>query len=177
MSATFYHPKNACLLLALAALGILGSVFALQYLGGLPPCQMCIWQRWPFAALALIGMIGAFTRPVGMLSLATLVMLVSVGLAGYHVAVEQGWLALPAGCAVGADAGSVEELKAMLQAAPPTCDQIDFTFLGLSLAGWNVVASLFLAGFAQLVVQRARKMKHGEHKTYKAASIQTPPTA
>ncbi len=157
MPSSFYHPKNASLLLALAAIAILASVFALQYLVGLAPCRMCIWQRWPFAALALIGLIGAFWRPKVMLMLACLTLLVSIGLAGYHVAVEQGWLALPAGCAAGAGAGSVEELKAMLKEAPPSCDQVDFTFLGVSLAGWNAVASLTLAGFVLVVLTSTRR--------------------
>ena len=152
MLSSFHHPKTASLLLALAAIGALLTVFALEHLGGVAPCRMCIWQRWPFAALALIGLIGVFWRPKVMLTLAFLTMLVSVGLGAYHVAVEQGWLALPAGCAAGADASSVEELKALLKAAPPGCDQVEFTFLSLSLASWNVIGSLILSGFALFVL-------------------------
>lgn len=157
MPVSFHHPKNASLLLGLAAIAVLATVFASQYLGGLAPCQMCIWQRWPFAVLIVIGLIGVFWRPKMMLTLALLTLLVSIGLAGYHVAVEQGWLALPAGCAAGTDAGSVEELKALLKAAPPTCDQIEFSLLGLSLAGWNVVASLTLAIFTAIVLLADRR--------------------
>ncbi len=157
MPASFYHPKNASLLLMLAAIAILATVFASQYLGGLAPCRMCIWQRWPFAVLAALGLIGAFWRPKAVLTLALLTLLVSVGLAGYHVAVEQGWLALPAGCAAGSGAGSVDELKAMLKAAPPTCDQVNFTFLGLSMAAWNVVGSVILAIFTLIVLLTDRR--------------------
>jgi disulfide bond formation protein DsbB len=157
MPSSFHHPKNASLLLALAAIAVLGTVFALQYLAGLAPCRLCIWQRWPFAFLALVGLIGAFAWPRAMLTLAFIAMLVSVGLGAYHVAVEQGWLALPAGCAAGAGASSVEELKALLKAAPPSCDQVGFTFLGLTLAGWNVVGSLILALFALIALASARR--------------------
>ena len=157
MPASFYHPKNASLLLALAALLILGAVFVMQYGFGLAPCRMCIWQRWPFAVLAALGLIGAFWRPKAMLTLALPTLLVSIGLAGYHVAVERGWLALPAGCAAGIDAGSVEELKAMLKAAPPTCDQVDFAVLGLSLAAWNAIASLVLVVFTLIVLLADRR--------------------
>lgn len=157
MPASFYHPKNASLLLGLAAITILATVFASQYLGGLAPCRMCIWQRWPFAVLVVIGLIGAFWRPRVMLALAFLTLLVSIGLAGYHVAVEQGWLALPAGCAAGTDASSIEELKAMLKSAGPTCDQVDFTFLGLSLAGWNVVGSAILTVFTLIALLAGRR--------------------
>ena len=157
MPPSFYHPKNASLLLGLAALLILATVFVMQYGFGLVPCRMCIWQRWPFAALALVGLIGAFAWPRTMLTLAALALLVSVGLGGYHVAVEQGWLALPAGCATVGQAGSVEELKAMLKAAPPSCDQVAFTFLGLSLAAWNVVASVVLVIFSLIVLTASRR--------------------
>ena len=164
MPASFYHPKNASLLLALAALAALGTVYALQYLGGFAPCRMCIWQRWPFGVLAVVGLIGAFAWPRAMLTVALLTMLASIGLAAYHVGVEQGWIALPAGCSTVGDANSVEELKAMLKAAPPTCDQVSFTFLGLSLAGWNVIGSTILALFTLFVIvagpRRAARLAH-----------------
>jgi disulfide bond formation protein DsbB len=76
-----------------------------------------------------------------------MVLLGGAGLAAYHVGVEQGWWALPAGCVAGAGAESLEDLKRLLAEAPPACDQVSFTFLGLTLAGWNLVASLLLAAF------------------------------
>jgi len=157
MPSSFYHPKNASLLLALAAIAILASVFVMQYGFGLAPCRMCIWQRWPFAALAAIGLIGTFVWPRVMLSLAALALAVSVGLAGYHVGVEQGLIPLPAGCSTVGEAGSVEELKAMLKAAPPSCDQVSAKFLGLSIAGWNMVASTILAIFTLIVLTISRR--------------------
>lgn len=164
MPTSFYHPKNASLLLAAAALAILATVYVMQYGFGLAPCQMCLWQRWPFVLLAGVGLVGAFTWPRAMLTLALLMMLVSIGLAGYHVGVEQGLVPLPAGCATVGEAGSVEELKAMLKAAPPTCDQVSFTFLGLSLAGWNMLGSTVLAVFAAVVLiagpRRATRLAH-----------------
>jgi len=147
MPSSFFYPKKASLLLVLAALAVLATVFVMQYGFGLAPCRMCIWQRWPFAALAVLGLIGMFAWPRIMLALALLAMLASLGLGGYHVAVEQGWLALPGGCAAGTGATTVEELKAMLKTAPPSCDQVGFTFLGLSLAAWNIISSVILASF------------------------------
>jgi disulfide bond formation protein DsbB len=141
-------PRTASLLLALASVAILAAVFAFQYLGGAAPCPLCIWQRYPYAVLIGLGVIGYFWQPRAMLALAALVLLVGAGLAGYHYGIEQGWFALPAGCAAGAEASSVEELRRLLRDAPPACDQVRFTVLGLSLAAWNVLASLGLAAFA-----------------------------
>jgi disulfide bond formation protein DsbB len=147
MVARVFEPPRACLLLALASAAILLGALALQYLGGLPPCHLCVWQRWPYVALIALGLIGWRWRPRAMLGLAALVLLGGAGLAAYHVGVEQGWWALPAGCVAGGTAQTVEDLRRMLAAAPPACDQVSFTFLGLTLAGWNLVASLLLAAF------------------------------
>ena len=98
--------------------------------------------------MAALGLLGWRWQPRVLLALAALALLVGAGLGVYHVGVEEGWWALPAGCAAGASAQSVEDLKRLLAEAPPACDQVSFTFLGLSLAGWNVVASLALAAYA-----------------------------
>jgi disulfide bond formation protein DsbB len=147
MVARALEPARACLLLALASAAILLGALALQYLGGLPPCRLCIWQRWPYLALIALGLAGWRWYPRALLGIATAVLLGGAGLAAYHVGIEQGWWALPAGCVAGATAASVEELRRLLVEAPPACDQVGFTLAGLSLAGWNLVASLGLAAF------------------------------
>ncbi len=140
--------RTASLLLAIASIAILLSVFGFQYLGGAAPCQLCIWQRYPYAVLIVLGAVGYFWQPRLMLGLSFLVLLVGAGLAGYHFGVEEGWFALPTGCAAGGDATSVEELRRMLSEAPPACDQVQFMVFGWSLAAWNFLASLALALFA-----------------------------
>jgi disulfide bond formation protein DsbB len=147
MVARVLEPARACLLLALASAAILLAALALQYLGGLPPCPLCIWQRWPYVALIALGLVGWRWHPRAMLGMATMVLLGGAGLAVYHVGIEQGWWALPGGCVAGQSAESVEELKRLLAEAPPACDQVSFTLLGLTLAGWNLLASLLLAAF------------------------------
>ena len=141
-------PSTAALLLALAAVAILLAVLAFQYLGGLPPCPLCVWQRWPYVGVALVGLIGWRWQPRPLLVVCALLLLTTAGIGVYHAGVEQGWWALPAGCAAGADATSIEDLKRILAEAPPACDQVAFTFLGLSLAGWNVVVAVALAAYA-----------------------------
>jgi disulfide bond formation protein DsbB len=147
-------PRSASLLLAIAAAVILGAVFAFQYLGGAAPCPLCIWQRYPYGVLIALGVIGFFWQPRPMLVLCALVLLVGAGLAGYHYGVEEGWFALPAGCAAGGDATSIEDLRRMLREAPPACDQVRFSVLGWSLAAWNLLASLGLAAFAAFAASR-----------------------
>jgi disulfide bond formation protein DsbB len=147
MLARLLDPARACLLLAFVSAAILLAALALQYLRGLPPCPLCIWQRWPYVALIALGLIGWRWRPRATLGLATLVLLGGAALAAYHVGIEQGWWALPAGCVAGQSAETVEDLRRLLAEAPPACDQVSFAFLGLTLAGWNLVASLLLGAF------------------------------
>lgn len=143
-----FHPSTISLALVTVAGAALLAALGLQYFGGLPPCHLCVLQRYPYALLIVLGVVGWFWRPRLMLGLATLVLLAGTGLAGYHLGVEHGWWALPAGCIAGGEAQSIEELKRQLAEAAPSCDQVAFTFLGLSLAAWNGVISLALAAVA-----------------------------
>jgi disulfide bond formation protein DsbB len=154
-------PRNACLLLALASALILLAALGFQYLGGLAPCHLCVLQRWPYVALVVLGLIGWRWQPRLLLTLGALALLVGAGLAGYHIAVEQGWVALPESCAAGGSAQTLEQLQQMLATAPPACDQVRFTFLGLTLAGWNLLASLALAAYAASALGLARHPRMG----------------
>lgn len=142
------QPPHAALLLALASAGILLAVLGLEYVGVATPCQLCTWQRYPYLAVIGLGLLGYWWQPRLILGVTALVLLGNAGLAGYHVGIEQGWFALPSGCAAGTEATSVDQLRELLAAAPPACDQVSFTLFGLSLAAWNIVTCLALACYA-----------------------------
>jgi disulfide bond formation protein DsbB len=137
-----------------ASLIVLGTVLLSQYWGGLVPCELCLLQRWPWRiaiVLAAVAWLAGDRIPLTPVALAlTLVFFVSAGLGFYHVGVEQHWFAGPAACsaAAGLTATTVEELRRQLDAVPIVmCDQVQWSLFGVSMAGWNVVASLALAGF------------------------------
>ena len=91
---------RSLLLLGLASLAALAMALALQFLGGLEPCPLCIEQRYPYLGVIAAAVLGLWLgRPRVFLTLAALILLFEIGLAGYHVGIEQGWLALPASCA------------------------------------------------------------------------------
>jgi disulfide bond formation protein DsbB len=146
-------------LLAIAAVSALAllAALALQYLFGLPPCPLCVWQRWPYllaVALTAGGLLLEVPRTA--LVLVLLALLAGVGLAAYHVGVEEGVFALPGTCAAAGQARTVEELRRLLDEAPPRCDEVSASFLGLSLAGWNLVLGLLLSAAAALGLWVAR---------------------
>ena len=79
-----------------------------------------------------------------------LVFFASAGLGFYHVGVEQHWFQGPAACTAtpGITATTVEELRRQLEGVKPVmCDQVQWALFGISLAGWNMIASLIMAAF------------------------------
>ncbi|MEM9783226.1 MAG: disulfide bond formation protein B [Pseudomonadota bacterium] len=130
---------------------LLFGAFAFQYLGGLAPCEMCIWQRWPHAFAILVGLLGItvlWRQRRAMAVLGTAAMTASAGLGLFHAGVEQGWWAGLTACATGDVGGmSTDDLMAQIMDAPVVrCDEIAWSFLGLSMAAWNGLISAGLAG-------------------------------
>lgn len=141
---------------AVSALALLAAL-ALQYLFSLPPCPLCVWQRWPYLLAVALTIGGVLLEvPRTALALVLLVLLAGAGLAAYHVGVEEGVFALPGTCAAAGQASTVEELRRLLDAARPRCDEVRASFLGFSLAGWNLVLGLLLSGAAALGLWVAR---------------------
>lgn len=152
-------PRTAGALLALvSALGLAGAL-TLQFVFGEAPCNLCIWQRYPHLVVVGLGLVAWFWHPRTLVAVAGLVLAGGAVLAAYHVGIEQGWWALPASCLAEQQAGSVTELKALLQQAPAACDQVSVTFAGLSLAAWNGLGSIAMAGFALFAVMRGSGMR------------------
>lgn len=145
------------LLLGGGAAFALLAAFAMQYVGGHAPCNLCVLERYPYAAVIVaVGAGHALGRPrIGFL-LAAVALAANVALSGYHVAVEEGWLALPESCTAVGEATTVEELKAQLMAAPPRCDQVALSWFGLSLAAWNGLHALVLLLVSLLALGRSR---------------------
>ncbi|MCC6477676.1 MAG: disulfide bond formation protein B [Sphingomonadaceae bacterium] len=125
--------------------GLLAGAYASQYLGGLYPCEMCWWQRWPhFAALPLA--LGAFVGGAGMrrtlVALAALAILTSGLIGGYHAGVEYGWWEGITTCSSTIVPGSGKDvLDAILDAPLIRCDIAPWTLFGISLAGYNFLIS------------------------------------
>ena len=150
-------------ILAASAL-ILGTALASQYVGGLAPCELCHWQRWPYAAAIGLSLVAltALRRPAARtaaVALCGLVFAAGGAVAFYHLGVEEGWFRGPAGCSAAAiDATTIEALKRQLEAAPVVrCNEVQWSLMGISLAGFNLIASAVLAAGCFLVAARSRR--------------------
>lgn len=134
---------------AAGSIAMLLGAFGFQYLGGLPPCKMCLWQRWPHVAAGVIGILWLLS-PVGKSALAMVgaVAAATSGAIGvYHAGVEQGWWEGPSTCTSGPIGNlTPEELMAQIMSAPIVrCDEIPWELFGISMAGWNALVSFGLA--------------------------------
>ena len=155
----------AALILA-ASLGALAGALVAETVYQLAPCPLCIYQRWPYVATALLAALAMATRgrwPVLFIGLGCLVFAGESVLAFYHVGVEQGWFEGLAACAgAGETPATLEALRAQLLEGPPPprCDQPAWTLFGISMAGYNVIYAAVLAGFsgaaAVIMAKRAR---------------------
>jgi disulfide bond formation protein DsbB len=129
-----------------SALLLLGA-FAFQYVGGLAPCHLCILQRWPHGVAVAIGLL-ILVWPRRLLALlAGVVVLGGAGVGAYHVGVERGWWQGPSTCTapVPGEMAPGELLDQILATPLVLCDEVAWSMLGISMAGWNVVLSLGLA--------------------------------
>src|SRR5579884_1735721 len=134
----------------LASGAVLGAALAAQYWGGLLPCELCLYERWPWEAAIVIAVAAtmAGSRPAlpWVAALLALVFAAGSALAFYHVGVEEHWFAGPAACTAPATAATtVAALEAqLLHRQPVRCDQPAWSLFGVSLAGWNLFASLVM---------------------------------
>ncbi len=140
----FAQARFAALLLPAALMaGALGS----QYVGGLFPCEMCYWQRWPHyiaIGLALLAFV-APERPIGriLVALAIVAILMSGAIGVFHAGVEYHWWQGITRCAAPLTSGSHADILAEIMATPMIqCDKPQWTMFGISLAGFNAIISI-----------------------------------
>lgn len=151
--------RNSLTLLAAGgSAGLLLGAYAFQYIGGMAPCTLCLWQRWPHGAAVLIGVFaltigGRYWGYLGALAAAT-----TAGIGMFHTGVERGWWEGLASCSAGSIKGlSVTELldPTANVAAPVRCDAVPWEMFTLSMASWNVILSMVLVALWLASARRA----------------------
>lgn len=139
--------KFLILLASAGSAALLLGAFAFQYLGGLAPCALCLWQRWPHVAAVVLGLVGAAVPSAAIAALGALAAAAAGGLGVYHTGVERGWWEGPATCSAG---GSLAGLSgADLLSTEGTvdivrCTDVAWEMWGLSMASWNALLSFGL---------------------------------
>ncbi len=138
------------MLLLLGPSALLGGALAFEYIGGLYPCEMCLWQRWALVAALALALLGwALGHARAVLALSALAVLVGAGIAGFHVGVEQQWWKGITECAATPIGGSTADILGAVLAAPIVrCDAIAWSLFGISMARWNLVFSSLIGAVA-----------------------------
>jgi disulfide bond formation protein DsbB len=149
------------LIIAAVSLAILAAVWIFQGLG-YQPCELCLTQRYAFYAAAPLALLTAFVASRSaygaaraLFALLAAAFLANAALAAYHVGVEYHWWAGPTAC-TGGLTGSIDVndlVKALDSAKVVRCDEVQLRIAGLSLAGWNVLASAALAVYSALAAR------------------------
>lgn len=155
-------PLSLAYALALGVpIALLGGALGSQYIGGLHPCEMCHWQRWPHMAAIVLAALAILLRGKGLslvlLVLATLAIAVSGAIGIFHAGVEYGWWEGLTTCSTTVSGGSAEDILKNIMATPLIrCDQTQWELFGISLAGYNAIFSI---GAAIVIAQLLRKAR------------------
>jgi len=144
---------------------VLGAALAFQYIGGLYPCVLCMYQRWAYVVaggFALLAWILRKNPTVARLTLgaSSLSFLTGTGIAGCHVGVEKQWWEGTSECQGDALdlSASIEDLTSQLMEQPIVrCDVVPWELFGVSMAGYNVIISLGLALLCLWTIKASRK--------------------
>lgn len=151
--------RTAQALTLLLPLGLIGGALFSQYVGGLFPCEMCMWQRWPHYTAIVLAALSYVARPARtpLIWLALLAVAVSGAIGAFHAGVEYGWWEGLTQCSTNF-AGGNNPLDAIMNAPLIRCDVAPWDLFGISLAGWNAIFSLGGAlVIAMLIVNKRKK--------------------
>lgn len=157
---------SAAAVVFVIGLATIGGFFFFEYVLGYPPCPLCLDQRKafyaavPLAALLWLGASFGAKRKVLLLGFAVigLLMLWNTGLSAFHAGVEYKFWPGPSDCSgalnsLGSAGGMLDRLQSIRVVR---CDEAAWTFLGVSLAGYDVLVSLFMAMVALLGFRAAQ---------------------
>ena len=130
----------------LVTVGALSLALTAQHVYRLEPCLLCLYQRIPFIVTGLLAVLALRLKASSVLIpliiiICGLVYLVGAGIAVYHVGVEQHWWL--SGCSgTLSDTVSLQDLRSSLMQKPEkSCDDVDWTLFGISMATYNVIGS------------------------------------
>ena len=154
LTSSMGNTSLARLVALLVPTALLGGALGSQYIGGLHPCEMCYWQRWPhWAAIALAAVAFWLPRQARLLTaLAASAIAVSGAIGVLHAGVELGWWEGLTRCT----AGGALSLDDLMKVPLVRCDQVQWSLLGISMAGWNAIISLGSAAAIALLLWKGR---------------------
>jgi disulfide bond formation protein DsbB len=158
---------TAALAITAVAAATLAGAWFFQLVLDIRPCPLCLEQRYAYYLAIPLGVLVAIAASrdapravlVAGLAILALATLGNAGLGSYHAGVEWGLWQGPTECTgpVG-NLGSAGNLLERLDTVKVIrCDEVQWRFLGLSLAGYNVLISLLMAAIAAWGIGRSAR--------------------
>ncbi|WP_198027091.1 disulfide bond formation protein B [Candidatus Paracaedibacter symbiosus] len=138
---------------SIATLALL-TAFIAEYAFGIQPCPLCLYERYVYAALIILGIIDSFWYHPALFYLVLVVILGGIGLSFYHVGVELHWWQAPSSCVgiSGISAGNFEDFEAQFMQKPVVrCDQITWVIFDVSATIWNMLLFCAMGLYALIV--------------------------
>lgn len=151
--------RDAHFIMALIGFTSLAGALISQYIFGLLPCVLCIYQRWPHGVVILLGLIGASVSKHAvkfsafLMFLSGVAMFIGSGIAFFHTGVELKWWQGTDSCGIPLNTNDFDAFKNQILNAPAVrCDEIPWAdpILGLSMANYNVILSLLTGVYGVL---------------------------
>lgn len=136
--------QKTALFATAGSVALMLGALAFQYIGGMAPCKMCIWQRWPHVIAIAIGILIYFVPNKLLTLFGGLVVFLGACIGVYHAGVEQKWWVSPTDCTGTGLTLSDNLLDMSVPVNIVMCDVIPWSMLGVSMAGWNAIISFLL---------------------------------
>ncbi len=159
MSLLQQYNKYILKLLLMLAISILGGAYFFEFIMGLYPCELCLYQRIPWLLLIGICSLGIiYKRHLHLVNIliimAMIILMISAALAVFHVGVEQHWWQGFSSCSINsAMPNTLLDLKAAIMTAPVIrCDDIAWSLFGVSMAGYNAIISIIFSVLTIVIV-------------------------
>jgi disulfide bond formation protein DsbB len=147
------EPRLAYGLALAVPAALLGGALIAQYGFGLPPCEMCWWQRYPHIVAVILALAGWAAKRDPLIALAAVAVVVSGLIGGFHAGVEYGWWEGITRC-TGFELGD-DPLASIMAAPVVRCDVAPWTLAGISLAGFNFLISVAAGMVVLWLLRRA----------------------
>ena len=154
--------QNLFLTLLIFKVLIILSAIYIEYILKVPACNLCLYQRIPYYLSILILFYIIFNKSTNIIPIISLaiLMFVNIVLSIYHVGVEQQIISEPMLCRSNSNIQNVDQLLENLKNNTfISCKDVNFTFLGFSLASINVLISSILAYFYVLIILNVEKIR------------------